>query len=708
MSESTVADAEAYFEERRCVTKSGRVVIMSLTVSALKGEYGQPQYYVGVAQDITEQKAVIEERERNTKHLQDILDATTDGIWEWDLVTDTLVFSPRFYTMLGYRPGAFAASFQVWLDYIHPDDRSYARDVFRAWMSSKKDTGQYSFRMCARNGEYRLIEAKARVVEHDVMGKPVSVIGNLSDITERRQAEQELAQAHDRLSFQIENSPLAVIEWEKGKYIKTWSKQAELMFGWKEGEVLGKTWSDFEFIYPEDMEAAYKKITRLFDGRDLFNTVENRNYRNDRSVVYCQWYNFSLRNAKGEMVSILSQVADVTNLKQYEEDLLIAKEQAEAASRAKSGFLANMSHEIRTPLNGVLGMLQLLHTTHVDKEQSEYILTAIHSAKRLTRLLSDILDISRIEANRVSIQSERFDLIQTIKNTCELFDASFKQAGVGFSCTIDAATPREVTGDSMRMVQVLNNLLGNAFKFTKAGEVHVEVCTLPYKDPDKVNVYFSVADTGIGIPDEKIGMLFKPFSQVGEGFQRDYQGAGLGLAICKQLIELMDGSIAIASEEGAGTSIHFTIPFERVAPKAETAGTSRTEGEHHAAALKLLLAEDDMVNRVAVQKLLESCGHRVETALNGKEALDKLEQQDFDIVLMDVQMPVLDGIATTKAIRKGSVGRGKAKIPIIALTAYAMPGDEKRFLDVGMDGYLAKPVNLEDFNRVFINVLEAK
>ncbi|WP_169727813.1 ABC transporter substrate binding protein [Desulfovibrio inopinatus] len=653
--------------------------------------------------DITEQVNVRKELESIKIHLERVLDATTDAIWELDLTNMTGTYSSKYATMLGYLPSELPPAFPAQTELLHPDDKDSAIKHFNAYIEQRSPYYRNEFRMRHSNGEYIWIESSGKIVEWSSDGKPAYMIGNNANVTESRQTEQQLAEAHKRLSFHMENSPLAVIEWKNGTHIKTWSKQAEHIFGWKEEEVVGKNWTDFELVYPEDQDVVGQNITQLFEGKIPFNTIKNRNYRKDKTIVHCQWYNSSLLDAEGNMISILSQVADVTELKSYEETLLRAKEQAEKANQVKSEFLANMSHEIRTPLNGILGMLQVLSTSNVDEKQRKFVEMAIQSSKRLHHLLSDILDISRIEANRINLQSIEFDLGQTIQQACALFEISAKQTGLYLTCVIDPQTPAKVIGDPLRLTQVLNNLLGNAFKFTKSGEVHLEVYPLRGPSSATQHIHFSVTDTGIGIPDDKITMLFQPFSQVSGGFKRDFQGAGLGLTICKQLIKLMNGTLVIISEVNVGTTVHFSIPLppaeshECIAPQSENSPFPFSCPPVIAPPTfaKVLLVEDDDINTTATSHLLESCGYTVTTAKDGKEALERLKTHDIDVILMDVQMPVMDGIEATQAIRQGQAGQEKSNIPIIALTACAMPGDKKTFLKAGMNAYLIKPVELE-------------
>lgn len=521
-----------------------------------------------------------------------------------------------------------------------------------------------------------------------------------------RIAKRMLAEAHNRLSFHITNSPLALIEWENGTHIKRWSKQAEEMFGWTEEEVLGKNWNDFDFIHEDDLEIVNQKIVDLFDGNATFNTVENRNYRKDKTIVYCQWYNSSLMDQDGAMISMLSQVADVTKLKTYEANLLQAKEQAEASNRTKSEFLANMSHEIRTPMNGVIGMLQLLRATDLDQEQSNSVDMAIQASERLTLLLSDILDISIIEAGYLKINRDSVDISGVITQTIELFKPAFSQKGISFTASIEPNVQTKVFGDATRMQQILANFIGNAFKFTESGRVSVSVTSQPIHEPGHVRLLFTVTDTGIGIPDDVLEKLFNPFTQGGEGHKRSHEGAGIGLSICKRLVELMGGSICVDSEPGAGTTIYCAIPLELDDSAAAVRDDSLLAEGTSPEKIKVLVAEDDAISRTAVRKQLELMGYEAHVVDNGQQLLEALRDETPDIILMDVRMPLMDGLEATRAIRRGEAGADKSGIPIVAMTAYAMNGDRELILASGMDEYIPKPVDLSVLRSVLESVLE--
>ncbi len=380
---------------------------------------------------------------------------------------------------------------------------------------------------------------------------------------------------------------------------------------------------------------------------------------------------------------------------------------AESASAAKSEFLANMSHEIRTPLNAVLAFAEQLEEAELAPEQREYLLLLRSSAERLHDLLNDVLDYSKIEAGRLKLSEQPFDLREQLDKTLEPLAADGARKGLRVSLDVAPEVPREVSGDARRLHQVLVNLIANAIKFTERGEIKVRASSAPSGNGSRV-VRFSIRDTGIGIPADKQAVIFEPFCQVDGSSTRNYGGTGLGLSISSRLVEMMGGKLSVVSEPGLGSTFTFETRFrtpndgklgEQGGAEAAVEGSKPPGGR----SLRILLAEDNAINQKVACRWLEKEGHRVEVCGNGNEVLGALEAGSFDLVLMDVQMPDMDGLEATEEIRRREGSNGR-HMPIIAVTAHAMRGDRERCLAAGMDDYLSKPVQgaqlLEAIERV--------
>ncbi|MCX8146364.1 MAG: ATP-binding protein [Azovibrio sp.] len=522
----------------------------------------------------------------------------------------------------------------------------------------------------------------------------VGTVAAFQDITARKQDEDHLLATSSRLSALIESMQAGVLVEDERHCVLLANQALFEMFG--DGRVnaaaVGQPARELMqacragMADPEAFAAEARQLIQA--GVPVLNRELQLRDGRVLEFDYVPIYLFPAFPQPEDCRGHLWLFRDITQRKQVERELQQAKEMAEAANRAKGDFLANMSHEIRTPMNGIIGMTELALDTELNPTQREYLELVKSSADALLVIINDILDFSKIEAGRMDLESIDFCLPRLLDETVKPLALRAQAKGVEMRMTLSPDTPEWVRGDPSRLRQVLINLLGNALKFTAQGHIHLSVEPMP----DGL-LHLAVADTGIGIPADKQSAIFEAFSQADTSITRRFGGTGLGLAICSRLVNLMGGRIWLESEPGQGSTFHFSVAL---APAGAPDAHPEPDADRIAAfpGLTILLAEDNPVNQKLAVSLLEREGHRVVLAANGAEAVARSADADIDLVLMDMQMPVLDGIEATAQIRKREAMTGR-HLPIVAMTANAMQGDRERCLAAGMDGYVAKPIKLD-------------
>lgn len=618
-----------------------------------------------------------------------------------DLQGSITYANDRFCNISGYKRGELVgANHRLINSGYHPAE--FFDGMWKAISGGQVWHGEVCNRR--KSGETYWVDATI-VPLLDTHGLPEQYIAIRTDITARKAFEAQLAEQLRFVEVLLEATPTAIyLKDVHGRYLR-FNKAFEALFGIARAEWIGKT--VFDLVSGDAAKLMHQRDLELFQSGKVQNYEAS--FVNLKSGVVREglYWKAPLTNAEGEVTALVGTILDITERNRIEQELRTAKQVAEAANQAKSDFLANMSHEIRTPMNGVIGMTDLALDTPLSPIQSEYLNVVKNSAHALMVILNDILDFSKIEAGKLNIEAIEFPLAQHVEETLRSIRARAAKKGLQLQCNLAPDLPERIVGDSVRIGQLLTNLCDNAIKFTASGGVYVNVDAQMLDDGDCA-LAFAVRDTGIGIPADKQQGIFEAFNQADTSTTRQFGGTGLGLTICARLVDLMGGRIWVESAPGTGSTFHFTVRVKVAKTPAlvvasEAGLTPDPNAQALTSGLHVLLVEDHPVNQLLATTLLKKWGHTVEVANNGQEGINLFPTRHWDLVLMDMQMPVMGGLDATRAIR--AMEQQGQRTPIVAMTANAMEADREACLQAGMDDHLAKPFNAAVLQSVLNRVI---
>ncbi len=741
--------SQAELTEYRLKTKTGGHIWVQ-TKATLLYRNGAPYAIQGIARDITDQKTARLALEESEQKYRSIIDNMQGAFYRTDINSRLVLVSPSAAVLFGYDSINEMLGINVSeAFYLGPDDRN----AFLATLENQDRAVNYEMMLKKKDGTPLPVMISSSFY-YDETGNKLGVEGVVSDITARKKAENALKQMvgwhkgindlhNEILNKRTLEDRLQVITdgiqktfdlflcriWitrpgercfsclhaavadenrlcrdgdrclhlmaSSGQNRRTDGNYCRIPFGfhdvyWRDSDQLPGFLTNEAETAPiaRDKEWIRENGITAFSGRQL------RDNKGNTIGVLGLFSQHIISDAEYQLYGSLANTASQIILSSLAEaSLEQARKAAEAASRAKSDFLANMSHEIRTPMNGILGMTDMLLDTNLSGQQRDFAQSVKSSAESLLAIINDILDFSKIEAGKLEVEAIEFDLKQLLTEILNIIFLETKEKGIKCSADVKENVPHRLTGDPVRLRQILMNLLSNAVKFTRQGSVKITISLESETDEDAF-VRFEVLDTGIGIPAKYHDKLFQSFTQLDASTTRKFGGTGLGLAISKQLVELMGGEISFTSEAGKGTAFWFTVPFITKHSPASAVDIAVTGvSPPPTDSLQILLAEDNPINMKVIEKQLELLGHTVTSVLNGEEAVIAFQKKHFDLVFMDIQMPVMDGVKAARQIHKiQDEKRPDRKAPVIALTAHAMAGERESLLSKGLDGYIPKPV----------------
>ncbi len=710
--------AKINFEEM--VTKpTGEQIWVQTNKIPLRNREGNMIGVMGTFQDISDHKQAELQLKKTSDRLALALNSGAIACWEWDIVNNTIIWDERAYELHGIPLGT-SVSFDTWANSIHPEDLQFTQTL-----SEQAVVGEGEF-----DAEYRVIHPDQSIhflkgyglVVRDIDGSPQKMIGVNFDISARKQAELQLQKTSDRLALALSSGAIGYWEWDIEQNSLAWDAQMYKLYGGAEAtnsRMAYETWANT--IHPDDHKATETLLQEAVLGLTDYD-CEFRVIHPDHSIHFIKAYGKVEKNAQGKAQSMIGVNFDISDRKQSESQLKLANQELLRATKLKDEFLATMSHELRTPLNSILGLSESLKDEilgSINDKQLKALSIVESSGEHLLSLINDILDLSKISTGMMTLDMASVQ----VQNLCDTSLLFVKQQAFNKRIQIHSNIPAHINNiniDERRIKQVLINLLTNAVKFTpNEGKVNLFVAIgsgdtwqgeakIPQriKTINSPTILFQVVDTGIGINSRDLKILFQPFVQVDSALNRQYEGTGLGLALVKQIVELHGGQVMVDSEVGQGSSFTVALPYEmsqsNAIASAPTSTTAFSQDVNPVNPPLILLAEDNEANIQTFISYLTAVNYRVIIAQNGVEAIAQAKANLPDIILMDIQMPIMDGLEATRLIR---LEPNLINTPIIALTALAMEGDQERCLAAGVNEYLVKPVKMRQLNLLIQKVL---